>query len=131
MRFLDYAMMDTQSKGGVEEARPSSDGQTVMLNWIEHELHDGGVADDQRHRLKDSSLLVRFPGTKPGKTICYVAHVDSHPDAPGGAKCIVHDDYPGGDIMLPEGGTIIPATDVTVRFWVFLHPVFQATRSVF
>lgn len=111
--FLELAKMDSRS-GLDMEAHPTSPGQTVVLDRIEEILKAGGVMGDQILHFADGSRLISFVGTKPGKKICYAAHVDSHPDAPGGAKCIVHE-YKGGDIVLPEKGTVISATDKNLR----------------
>ncbi|MBI5222616.1 MAG: hypothetical protein HY980_03935 [Candidatus Magasanikbacteria bacterium] len=109
--FLKYAAMD--SKSGVDkETHPTSSGQTEVIRAIKDDLLENGVSEDQFRAFKDGSLLVSFAGAKKGKKVCYAAHVDTSPDAPGGATCIIHDNYQGGDIVLPENGIKIPAADL-------------------
>ncbi len=108
--FLKYATID--SKSGVnKKAHPTSPGQTKLIRMIENDLLAHGVNANQLRVLKDGSLLVHFPGTKNGKTVCYAAHVDTSPEAPGGGKCIIHN-HKGGKIVLPKKGIVIPSKDL-------------------
>lgn len=108
--FLRYAAVD--SKSGVNKgAHPTSPGQTKLIKMIQDDLMAHGITPNQLRILKDGSLLVHFPGTKKGKTVCYAAHMDTSPEASGGGKCIIHN-YKGGKIVLPKGGIVIPSKDL-------------------
>ncbi|MFA6423999.1 MAG: hypothetical protein WCV83_01640 [Candidatus Magasanikbacteria bacterium] len=108
--FLKYAAIDTKS-GVNEENHPSSVGQTTLIAMIKQDLLASGATEGQFLHFKDGSMLVRFEGTVNGKAICYAAHVDTSPEAAGGATCIIHE-YDGGDIVLPEGDVVISEKDL-------------------
>lgn len=116
--FLKYAAIDTKSNPSKEgeTARPSSPGQITLKNMIIEDLKKGGVKEEQILNFADGSFLVRFPAA-PGKEkalhACFAAHLDTHPDAPGGAVTIIHENYQGNDIRLPKGeNVVIPADDL-------------------
>lgn len=108
-RFLDYAVLDTQSDAR-SEARPSTPGQRVMLEKLKGELEElglTGVTLDEH-----GFLLGTLPGNRPeAKTMGLIAHVDTAPAFSGTAvKPVLHERYEGGPIRL-EGGVVIDPAD--------------------
>jgi len=112
-RFLQLVRFgDTTSiepKEGEEVV--TSQGQINLGDMIIEELLKAGVSKGQILRLKDYSFLVHFPPT-PGfdkaPHICFNAHLDTCPDAPGLVNPLVHH-YEDGDLALGQSGLVIPA----------------------
>ncbi|MHB8766489.1 MAG: peptidase T [Deferrisomatales bacterium] len=99
-RFLRYVRVDTQSDP-TSKAGPSTPGQWDLLRLLEAELGELGA---EGVRLTDNGyLLARLPGRSGAPTLALLAHVDTAPDFPGkGVKPLVHRDYRGGPIALPD-----------------------------
>lgn len=116
-RLLRYVQIDTRSVPripGVKEIHPSSPGQRIFADQLIAELLEIGVPKEWITQLKDASALIQFPATHGYENtphVCYVAHVDTSPSYPGAAKPIIHN-YTSGDIVLPNGGVVIPAADL-------------------
>ena len=101
-RLVRYARIDTQSDES-SPTTPSTDQQFDLLNLLFKELGDIGA---QEVRLTDyGAVLATIPATVTANvpTIAFLAHVDT---APGfnadGVVPIVHRNYAGGDIVLPD-----------------------------
>ena len=102
-RRLDrYARIDTQSDAA-SASSPSTAKQFDLLNLLVAELRELGVADV---RLTDyGAVLATLPATvaTAAPTIALLAHVDTAPQFTGtGVKPILHRNWPGGDIVLPD-----------------------------
>jgi tripeptide aminopeptidase len=101
-RFLRYARIDTQSDEK-SPTSPSTKKQYDLLNLLVNELKEIGA---QEVRLTDyGTVLATIPATvKDGApTIAFLAHVDTAPQFSGaGVKPIVHRNYDGRDIVLPD-----------------------------
>jgi tripeptide aminopeptidase len=114
-RFVRYARVDTQSREGIARS-PSSTGQLELARMLVDELKSIGVADA---RVDASGyVLATVPSNLPPDraravpTICFIAHLDTSPEAPGGpVKPIVHRNYRGGDIRLPGAAKVITTAD--------------------
>jgi tripeptide aminopeptidase len=107
-RFLRYVTFDTQSDDQ-SESYPSTPQQLVLLNQLVAELKEMGVADAAIDRY--GYVMATIPAT-PGKeavpVIGFVAHVDTSPDVSGaGVKPIVHKNYDGRDIVLPDDRSMV------------------------
>ncbi|MGA9856316.1 MAG: peptidase T, partial [Solirubrobacteraceae bacterium] len=108
-RLDRYARIDTQSSRDRTRS-PSTEGQLDLARLLVAELTDAGITDAQ---LDDNGYVT---GTLPGPSsdipaIGLIAHMDTSPDAPGaGVAPIVHHDYDGGVIELPQGGTRLDPT---------------------
>jgi len=107
-RFLRYVQIDTQS---VEEAEsyPSTAKQFDLLRPLVEELRSIGLADVAIDEW--GYVTATIPATSP-KTevpvIGFIAHVDTSPEMPGdGVKPIVHRDYRGQDLVLPDDPTAV------------------------
>lgn len=112
-RFLRYVKIDTQA---VEEAGrvPSSDKQWNLARLLEKELKALGV---QNVRVSEHAIVYGLvPGNLPDNskvpTIGFIAHMDTSPAVSGeNVNAIIHKNYQGGDIVLPNDKTQIITVD--------------------
>ncbi len=106
-RFLRYVKIDTQS---AEDAGkfPSTEKQLVLARLLQKELKDLGV---QNVRISEQGIVY---GMVPGNladnskvpTIGFIAHMDTSPAVSGAnVNAIIHKNYQGGDIVLPNDKT--------------------------
>lgn len=106
-RLLRYVRIDTQSDES-SPTSPSTEIQYDLLRMLEEELHTIGA---QEIRLTDyGALLATIPATvsTPAPTIAYLAHVDTAPAFnASGVKPIVHRNYDGSDIVLPDASGVV------------------------
>ena len=107
-RFLRYVTFDTQSDDQ-SETYPSTATQLVLLNRLVGELKEMGIADATIDQY--GYVMATIPAT-PGKeqvpAIGFVAHVDTSPDVSGaGVKPIVHTNYDGRDLVLPDDPSMV------------------------
>jgi tripeptide aminopeptidase len=102
-RFLRYVQIDTQSEEG-STTYPSTAKQFDLLRPLVEELRAIGLADAAIDEW--GYVMATIPATtrKAGvPTIGLLAHVDTSPEMPGhGVKPIVHSDYRGQDLVLPD-----------------------------
>jgi len=106
-RFLRYVKIDTQSAED-QPAPPSTKKQLDLARLLEKELKDLSV---QNVRLSEWGIVY---GMVPGNladngkvpTIGFIAHMDTSPSVSGAnVNVIVHKNYQGGDIVLPNDKT--------------------------
>jgi tripeptide aminopeptidase len=100
-RFCRYVRIDTTA---VENAGtyPSSPGQLELGRMLAEELRAMGVRDAAQD--EHGIIMATLPATvsHPAPTIAWIAHVDTSPETTGrNVKPIVHENYQGGDIVLP------------------------------
>src|SRR5258705_8941931 len=102
-RFLRYVRYDTQSKE-TSTAYPSTDSQLVLLRDLVSELHEIGLADAAIDVHGYVTATIPATTAKAGvPTVGFIAHVDTSPEMPGaGVKPIVHANYDGRDLVLPD-----------------------------
>ena len=105
-RFLRYVQIDTQADP-MSETTPSSEKQKNLSRLLVEELKDIGIADAEMDEHGYVYATVPANTDKPNvPTICFCSHVDTAPDASGtGVKPIVHANYQGHDIVLPDDTT--------------------------
>ncbi|WP_310820672.1 peptidase T [Stratiformator vulcanicus] len=102
-RFLRYVRIDTQADEH-SDSSPSSPKQLELSRLLEQECQTLGLADVER-----TSEGVVYATLKPSQgvdspTICWFAHVDTSPEYTAEkVSPIVHRDYSGNDIPLPNG----------------------------
>ena len=107
-RFLRYVTVDTQSAEN-STTYPSTAKQLVLLDQLAEELRTMGLKD----AVRDSHgyVMATVPATSKKNNvpvIGFVAHVDTSPEASGaGVKPIVHRDWNGQDIVLPDDPTAV------------------------
>jgi tripeptide aminopeptidase len=116
-RFLRYVQIDTQSDSQ-STTIPSTDKQKDLARILVDELHQIGVSD--AHLDEWGYVYATVPCTTNKKTpvLCFCAHVDTAPDCTGaGVRPIVHRNYKGQDISLPDD----PAQIISPREYPYLQ----------
>jgi tripeptide aminopeptidase len=101
-RFLRYVQIDTQSDP-LSKSNPSTEKQKDLSKILADELKQLGVAN--AHMDEWGYVYATIPSNTEKKVpvICFCAHVDTAPDCSGtGVKPIVHNNYQGHDIVLPD-----------------------------
>jgi tripeptide aminopeptidase len=101
-RFLRYVQIDTQSDPG-SKSYPSTEKQKDLSRLLVKELQEMGIED--AFLDETGYVYATIPGNTNKKVpvICLCAHVDTSPDCSGkGVRPIVHRNYDGGDILLPD-----------------------------
>lgn len=104
-RFIRYVQVDTQSNPE-SNSQPSTAKQLDLSRMLVKELHEIGVAD--AHLDEYGYVYATIPATskKNVPVVCFCAHVDTSPDSSGAnVKPIVHTNYNGSDIILPDDFT--------------------------
>jgi len=101
--FLEYVTFDTQSKED-SDTFPSTPGQLVFLKRLHDDLEKLGLADVTMD--PNGYVFATVPSTSPKKdvpVIGFLAHVDTSPEMSGqGVKPLVHRNYRGQDLVLPD-----------------------------
>jgi len=107
-RFLEYVRYDTQSKEGAE-SYPSTPGQLVLLSRLADELRELGAQDVAMD--EHGYVFATIPETTRKRgvpVIGFLAHVDTSPEMSGAdVRPIVHRDYRGQDIALPDDPSVL------------------------
>lgn len=101
-RFCSYVKIDTQSDPD-STTFPSTEKQKDLSRILVEELLEMGLSD--AHLDEFGYVYATLPSNIEGSvpTICYCAHVDTSPDCTGkDVKPIVHSNYQGQDIILPD-----------------------------
>jgi len=102
-RFLHYVTFDTQSDEN-SETYPSTEKQLALLKHLHGELKGIGLADAAMD--EHGYVFATIPATTKKANvpvIGFIAHVDTSPEMPGaGVKPIVHKNYQGQDLVLPD-----------------------------
>jgi tripeptide aminopeptidase len=104
-RLCRYVRLDTRSDPHSSTC-PSTPGQWDLLRLLENELKDIGAAEVRL--TTDGYVLATIPATSPKAGVprlAWFAHVDTATELPGGAKPIVHRQYNGQPIVLPDDPT--------------------------
>jgi tripeptide aminopeptidase len=106
-RFLRYVTIDTRSDEHATTT-PSTPGQLILLRLLVQELSEIGLSDVSIDEL--GYVMATIPATLSRRdipTIGFIAHVDTSPEMPGdGVRPIVHENYDGRDLVLPDDPSI-------------------------
>jgi len=107
-RFLRYVRYDTQSDER-STTYPSTATQLVLLHDLAGELREIGLRDAAIDQYGYVTATIPATTAKPGvPTIGFIAHVDTSPEMPGaGVTPIVHRQYDGCDLVLPDDSTAV------------------------
>ena len=101
-RFFRYAQIDTQSNPD-SETQPSTTKQLDLSRLLSEELNALGLTEVELD--ENGYLYATIPSNteKPVPVICFCAHVDTSPDCKASeVKPLLHKNYSGGDISLPD-----------------------------
>jgi tripeptide aminopeptidase len=106
-RFLRYVRIDTQSDPA-SPTQPSTEKQKDLSRVLVEELHAMGIPDAELDEFGYVYATVPATTDRPVPTICFCSHVDTSPDCSGaGVKPIVHKNYQGQDIVLPDDPSVV------------------------
>lgn len=102
-RFLRYVQIDTQSDPH-SPTNPSTEKQKDLSRVLVEELHIMGILDAELDEYGYVYATIPANTDKPNvPVICFCSHVDTSPDVTGaGVKPIIHSNWNGTDIILPE-----------------------------
>ncbi len=107
-RFMRYVQTDTQSDPQ-SNAHPSTEKQKNLSNMLANELLQMGITDV--HADEYGYVYATIPSNSKKENvpvICFCSHVDTAPDCSGfNVKPILHKNYDGEDIVLPDDVTKI------------------------
>lgn len=106
-RFLRYVSVDTQSDEN-SNTFPSTEKQKNLGRMLYEELKAMGASDAVFDENYDY-VYAKIPGRAGEKTLGFIAHMDTSPDASGtDIKARVVENYDGGDILLnPERNIVM------------------------
>jgi len=110
-RFMRYVQIDTQSDPE-SPSQPSTEKQKDLGKILVKELLEIGVTDAVLDQHGYVYATIPATTTKNVPVLCYCSHMDTAPDCSGaGVKPVLHKNYDGGEIALPEGGVVINTKD--------------------
>jgi tripeptide aminopeptidase len=105
-RFLNYVKVDTQSDPN-STTFPSTEKQKNLAKILVSELTDMGI-DCELDVYGYVYATIPSNSDKDVPVICFCSHMDTSPDCSGeNVKPIVHTNYNGQDLILPEDNTQI------------------------
>ena len=110
-RLMRYVQIDTQSDP-YSTSFPSTAKQKNLSKILVQELLAMGVQDAQMDEY--GYVMATIPAThqRNAPEVCFCAHVDTAPDCSGtNVKPILHENYNGASIILPDDLTQIITTD--------------------
>jgi len=111
-RFIKYTAIDTQSDSSSPTC-PSTEKQKNLAKILVAELLEMGLED--AHFDENGYVYATIPAntTKQVPVICFCSHMDTSPDCSGeNVKAIIHKNYQGQDIILPDDKTqVLRMTD--------------------
>lgn len=106
-RFMRYVQVDTQSDPA-SPSQPSTEKQKDLSRILVQELQAMGITDAELDQ--HGYVYATIPATTDKKVpvLCFCSHVDTAPDCSGtGVKPILHMQYDGTDIVLPDDPTVV------------------------
>lgn len=107
-RFIKYVQIDTQSDP-LSQTIPSTAKQKDLGKVLTAELLQMGITD--AHLDEYGYVYATIPSNSDKKdipVICFCSHMDTSPDCSGkGVKPIIHANYQGQDLVLPDDHSII------------------------
>ena len=105
-RFMRYVQVDTQSDPE-SNSFPTTEKQKDLSKILLEEVKAMGLAQTELDAF--GYVYATIPGNSDKKNIpaiCFCSHVDTAPDCSGkGVKPILHKNYDGKDIVLPDDST--------------------------
>ncbi len=106
-RFINYAKIDTQSDP-TSSTHPSTLKQKNLAKVLVEELVEIGIEDAAYDDFGYVYATLPSNSTKHVPVICFCSHMDTSPDCSGeNVKPIIHYNYQGEDLVLPDDHSII------------------------
>ncbi|MBV8252791.1 MAG: peptidase T [Chitinophaga sp.] len=106
-RFKRYAQIDTQSDP-LSSSFPTTEKQKDLSRLLVQELHAMGITDAELDQHGYVYATIPANTDKKVPVICFCSHVDTSPDSSGtNVKPLVHLNYDGKDIQLPDDSSVI------------------------
>ena len=110
-RFLRYVTIDTRADDA-SGISPSTPGQLEMMRLLVAELRELGLDDVVLD--EHGYVMATVPASSPKAgvpVIGFIAHVDTSPEMSGaGVRPIVHRNYDGRDLVLPDDPSMVLRT---------------------
>ncbi len=106
-RFMRYVQIDTESDPH-SSSFPTTEKQKDLSRLLVSELQQIGITD--AHLDEYGYVYATIPSNtdKEVPVICFCSHVDTSPDCSGkDVKPLVHADYQGQDMVLPDEPSVI------------------------
>lgn len=125
---MRYVQIDTQSDP-LSSSQPTSEKQKDLSRLLVEELKTIGVEDVHLDDYGYVYATISSTTNKQVPVLCFCAHVDTAPDANGsGVKPILHKNYSGQDIILPEDNTqVISKNDFPYLEKLIGHDIITAS----
>jgi tripeptide aminopeptidase len=106
-RFIKYVQIDTQSDP-LSTTIPSTAKQKDLGKVLVEELLALGITDAHLDEYGYVYATIPSNSDKSVPVICFCSHMDTSPDCSGqNVKPIIHSNYQGQDLILPDDNTII------------------------
>ena len=106
-RFSRYVQIDTQSDPK-STSSPSTEKQKNLGKLLVEELLSFGISDAHLDQYGYVYATIPSNSTKVVPVICFCSHMDTSPDCSGlNVKPIVHRNYQGHDLVLPDDESVI------------------------
>ena len=106
-RFIRYVQVDTQSDPN-STSHPSTEKQKDLGRMLVNELKQLGLHNAELDEWGYVYATLPSNSTKDVAVICFCAHVDTSSDSSGAnVKPIVHKNYSGADIVLPDDPSVV------------------------
>jgi len=110
-RFLRYVQIDTQSDPAAT-CFPSTAKQLKLAELLVQELQAMGLTDAYSDTNGYTYATIPSNISQDVPVICFCSHIDTAPDCSGtGVKPIVHKDYTGAPIILPDDNSQVVTTE--------------------
>lgn len=109
-RFMRYVQVDTQSDP-TSPSQPSTEKQKDLSRILVKELHEIGIRNAELDEHGYVYATIPATSQKDVPVLCFCSHVDTAPDCSGtDVKPILHAQYDGKDITLPDDPSVIIST---------------------
>jgi len=106
-RFKRYVQIDTQSDP-LSSSFPTTEKQKDLSRLLVEELKAMGITDAELDEHGYVFATIPANTDKKVPVICFCSHVDTSPDSSGAnVKPLVHRNYDGKDIQLPDDPSVI------------------------
>ncbi len=110
-RFIKYVKIHTESDP-TSETTPSTTRQLVLADMLVQELTEMGINANRDEFGYVYGEIPATEGFETAPTIGFVAHMDTSPDFSGeNVNPIIHENYDGNDILLPQNGRKLAVSD--------------------